>query len=476
MLRRNSFTYLLFFSIDITLTISALQLAKWLREVIPIGVYLDEPLVFSPWLYLIIPLVWMIVFGALRVYNPARSLHYASVVDLPAVWGAIIGASLIFAGIAYLLFRELSRFLFFYFLVLDLIFLSGWRWLLPGFPGLARWLYRADQRRVLIVGVGPVGQELARAMTKHSSINLTLIGFADEGYKAGRPGQVCLNYPILGGLDDVPDLVRAYQLQEVIFALPPAQQADLRMLVMTLHAAPVNLRLVPDVFDLIFLQASVETFEGIPLIGLREPAIQGLDRLVKRLFDVAVSTLLLVILSPLMLLFALLIKLDSSGPVLFRQQRVGEGGRLFWMYKFRSMVDGADKEEPYLFQETAEGLPVLVKTPNDTRVTRLGHFFRRTSLDELPQLFNVLKGEMSLVGPRPELPWVVERYELWQRKRFAVPQGMTGWWQVNGRMNRATPQERAEDDLFYIKNYSFWLDMRILWKTIQVVILGDGAY
>jgi exopolysaccharide biosynthesis polyprenyl glycosylphosphotransferase len=230
------------------------------------------------------------------------------------------------------------------------------------------------------------------------------------------------------------------------------------------------------VFDLIFLQASVETFAGIPLIGLREPAIQGLDRLVKRLFDLGISILLLAILSPLLLLLAMLIKLDSRGPVFFRQRRVGEGGRLFWMVKFRSMVEGADKEERHLLQETAEGPPVWAKTPQDARITRLGHFFRRTSLDELPQLFNVLKGEMSLVGPRPELPGVVERYEVWQRKRFAVPQGMTGWWQVNGRMNRATPQERAEDDLFYIKNYSFWLDLRILWKTIQAVILGEGAY
>jgi exopolysaccharide biosynthesis polyprenyl glycosylphosphotransferase len=488
MFKRDSLTYLLFFSIDILLTISALQLAKWLREIIPLGVYLDEPLVFSPWLYLIVPLVWIVVFGALRVYSPTRSLHYASAADLPAVWGAIIGASLIFAGIAYLLFRELSRFLFFYFLILELILLSSWRWLLPRFPALARRLYRADQRRVLIVGAGSVGQELARAMINHSLPNLTLVGFADDETKMDYPAksdagiaaieqsQSCLGYPILGGMDDVPRLVREYQLQEVIFALPPAKQADLRTLVMALHTTPVNLRLVPDVFDLIFLQASVETFEGIPLIGLREPAIQGLDRLIKRLFDITVSIFLLIILAPLMALFALLIKLDSAGPVFFRQQRVGEGGRLFWMYKFRSMVDGADKAEPYLVQKTTEGLPTLIKTPGDSRITPLGHFFRRTSLDELPQLFNVLKGEMSLVGPRPELPWVVERYELWQRKRFAVPQGMTGWWQVNGRMNRATPQERAEDDLFYIKNYSFWLDLRILWKTIQAVILGDGAY
>lgn len=207
----------------------------------------------------------------------------------------------------------------------------------------------------------------------------------------------------------------------------------------------------------------------------RESAIQGLDRFVKRLFDLLVGTLMLALFWPVMLTLALLIKLDSPGPILFKQQRVGEGGRLFWMYKFRSMVEGADKQEPRLVQKTAAG-PLLAKTPNDTRITRLGHFLRRTSLDELPQLFNVLRGDMSLVGPRPELPWLVERYPPWQRKRFAVPQGMTGWWQVNGRMRRADPQQRAEDDLFYIRNYSLWLDLRILWKTIQAVIHGEGAY
>jgi lipopolysaccharide/colanic/teichoic acid biosynthesis glycosyltransferase len=146
------------------------------------------------------------------------------------------------------------------------------------------------------------------------------------------------------------------------------------------------------------------------------------------------------------------------------------------MYKFRSMVDGAEQEETGLLQKTAEGLPVFAKTRQDSRITNLGRFLRRTSLDELPQLFNVLKGEMSLVGPRPEIPGVVEMYEPWQRKRFAVPQGMTGWWQVNGRMKRADPRQRTEDDLFYIRNYSLWLDLRILWKTVQAVIHGEGAY
>jgi lipopolysaccharide/colanic/teichoic acid biosynthesis glycosyltransferase len=173
-------------------------------------------------------------------------------------------------------------------------------------------------------------------------------------------------------------------------------------------------------------------------------------------------------------LTALLIKLDSPGPVFFRQQRVGENGRIFRMYKFRSMVVGAEKLQHKVNGEDENG-NVIHKSEDDPRVTRVGRFLRRTSLDELPQLINVLKGEMSLVGPRPELPWLVGQYELWQRKRFAVPQGMTGWWQVNGRSDKPM-HLYTEDDLYYIQNYSLWMDIYILLKTSWVVLRGKGAY
>lgn len=146
------------------------------------------------------------------------------------------------------------------------------------------------------------------------------------------------------------------------------------------------------------------------------------------------------------------------------------------MLKFRTMYAGAEAQEQRRVQETDHGPPTLVKQPDDPRITPVGRALRRFSIDELPQLFNVLKGDMSLVGPRPELPWLVERYEPWHRKRFAVPQGMTGWWQVNGRSDRADYALRMEDDLYYIRNWSVWLDLRILWMTFRAVIRGDGAY
>jgi lipopolysaccharide/colanic/teichoic acid biosynthesis glycosyltransferase len=172
---------------------------------------------------------------------------------------------------------------------------------------------------------------------------------------------------------------------------------------------------------------------------------------------------------------AIAIKLDSPGPVIFGQTRVGENGKLFKMLKFRSMIKDADKMRHVIESVDEKGRIVQDKRKPDPRITRVGRFLRRTSLDELPQLFNVLKGEMSLVGPRPEMPHLVDQYELWQRRRFSVPQGITGWWQVNGRSNKPMHQH-TEDDLYYVQNYSLWLDILILLKTVLAVLQRKGAY
>ena len=176
----------------------------------------------------------------------------------------------------------------------------------------------------------------------------------------------------------------------------------------------------------------------------------------------------------IVLVLTILIKLDSKGPAIFKQQRVGGNCETFFMYKFRSMVEDAEARLSEVVVETEKG-QLLHKFRDDPRITRVGRFLRRTSLDELPQLFNVIKGEMSLVGPRPELPFLVERYQPWQRKRFAVPPGLTGWWQIRGRSQRSM-YLHVQDDLYYTQNYSLLLDLQIVWKTIAVVLRGKGAY
>jgi exopolysaccharide biosynthesis polyprenyl glycosylphosphotransferase len=279
---------------------------------------------------------------------------------------------------------------------------------------------------------------------------------------------------VLGSVDDAARVVRAYHIHEVIVALPLRAHSKLAELVTSLQDMSVNVRVVPDFYDLVFLRSRVEDFGGMPLITLREPALDPFQRAIKRAFDLVVGGLLLLLSLPLMGLIALAIKGDSPGPVFFKQQRVGEGGRLFEMLKFRSMVADAEAHQAEVFSYTPEG-QVIHKQPRDPRITRVGRFIRRISLDELPQLINVLRGEMSLVGPRPELPWLVERYEPWQRKRFEVPPGITGWWQVNGRSDKPM-HLYTEEDLYYIKHYSLLLDVQILWKTLGVVLRRKGAY
>ena len=457
---------------DMALTALALHLAKVLRLTLPFGVHLMGPLAFGPWFYLLVPAIWALAFLALHVYDPARALRYLG--DVQAVWSAVTWASLVFAGVAYLFFREFSRVLFFYFYLLDLAFLLGWRvilqWLLR--LGLGRGL--VEPRRVLVAGAGEVGQKLWRAIHDYRWTGLELVGYVDDD--EAKQGRTFAGCPVLGTLEDVGAIVSQYAVDEVILALPPRAQRRARQAILALQEMPVNVRVVPDVFDLVFIRASVEEFAGIPLIGLREPAIEGPDRVVKRLFDLVVGGLALVLLSPLMLVAALMVRIDSPGPILLRQQRIGEGGRPFQMLKFRTMYVGAESEEQRLARETGQGPPTFAKQPDDPRITRVGHVLRRFSIDELPQLLNVLRGDMSLVGPRPELPWLVERYEPWHRKRFAVPQGMTGWWQINGRSDRADYTLRVEDDLYYIRNWSMWLDLRILWMTVGAVLRGEGAY
>jgi exopolysaccharide biosynthesis polyprenyl glycosylphosphotransferase len=269
-------------------------------------------------------------------------------------------------------------------------------------------------------------------------------------------------------------VVTNQRINEIIFALPREAYHQLANLVTDLQDLAVNVRVVPDFFDLVFLRSAVEDLGDMPLVTLREPALDPLQRLLKRLFDLLLSGLALLFTLPLMAVIAVLIRLDSPGPVIFKQRRVGEHGNIFSIYKFRTMVHDPETYDGQMPHKLVDGQPVH-KFYDDPRVTRIGHFLRRTSLDELPQFINILKGEMSLVGPRPELPWLVEMYEPWQRKRFEVPQGLTGWWQVNGRSDRPMHLHTA-DDLYYIKNYSLWLDLQILWRTIRAVIERRGSF
>ena len=277
-----------------------------------------------------------------------------------------------------------------------------------------------------------------------------------------------------GPIKDIRSVIAESAATDVVIALPYSVYQRMGEVVSLTKDLPVKVWIALGFFDLALYKTNIEDFAGIPMLDLRAPALSDYQLLVKRGFDLFFGSIALLLLLPLMGLIALVIWLDDGRPILFRQQRAGENGRIFEMYKFRTMVKDAEALRA-LVEQTDENGNLIHKTENDPRVTRSGRILRRLSLDELPQFFNVVMGTMSLVGPRPEMPYLVEKYQEWQRKRFAVPPGLTGWWQVNGRSDKPM-HLNTEDDLYYIQNYSLWLDIQILIRTAWTVVLGRGAY
>ena len=472
MLRREddaNFVIYAYFS-DLVLTMLALHLAYIVRISLPWGVALTAAdIEFTPALYITVVAIWTLVFFLFNIYDARHTLR--AVGELQALLLAVSLAAFVFAGVLYLSYRDLPRLLFIYFAIADVIFLVGYRWALRV---SLRWAgaRQLSVRRILVIGAGRVGQTVGWRIQEETWTGLELVGYLDDD--VNKIGKTYANARVLGSLSGALAVVDQLQVDEVVFALPLHAHEELRRLVIALQEHPVGVRVVPDVLDLAFFRASMDDWDGIPLIGLRDPAISGFNRIIKRIFDLVVASLMLLISWPVMLAVAIAIKLDSPGPAILRQERVGENGRLFHVYKFRSMVQDADKRLPEVVEENEQG-QIVHKRQDDPRITRVGRFIRRTSLDELPQLINVLKGEMSMVGPRPELPFIVARYEAWQHKRFAVPPGITGWWQISGRSDKPM-HLHTEDDLYYISHYSPLLDLQILWRTIGVVLKGKGAY
>jgi len=454
--------------LDMGVTLLALYLAVSLRPILPQFPFLvPVPEMNLPlWIYLVVPPLWVLVFLVASVYDPKRI--YKIVDELQTVSLASLLAALLCAGLFFLFFRDFSRWLFATFFVLNIIFLFGWR-------VIARLSWRilqipAEERRVLIVGAGDLGRRVGELVNEYDWDGLSLIGYLDDNPHTLQQDKI----PVLGKIHDARRIVIQKKINDVVIALPQRAYGKVNDLVHDMHDLPLLMRVVPDYYSLSLYQATVEDFAGVPMINLRDPALNDVQRSVKRIFDLLIGGILMLFILPMLCAVALAIKLDSKGPTFFRQQRVGENGRLFGMYKFRSMIAGAETMQEQLTSTDEHG-NIVYKRKDDPRVTRVGRVLRRSSLDELPQLLNVLIGDMSLVGPRPELPMMVRQYEPWQHKRFAVPQGMTGWWQITGRSDKPL-HLKAEDDIYYIQNYSLWMDIYILLKTPWVVLRGIGAY
>jgi exopolysaccharide biosynthesis polyprenyl glycosylphosphotransferase len=471
MLRRFSIDFAIFsMFLDGLLVILGLKLAIHLRPLIgflPFTVDFKGPFNIPLYLYPVFSISWVLILVVFSAYDERRNIR---IVDefTGLTFGSLL-AGVALAGLLYLTSRDISRALYIEFVAITYLLLASYRI-------IYRLLYRAgilrsvQQRKVLIIGRGPVGIEIEKQINSYAKMGLTLIGYLDDD-----PAKSYQYQDVLGKLDTAKTIIINNQIEEVVLALPRKAYERTNQLVAELSDLPVKIWVIPDYFSLILSRATVEEFAGMPMIDLRAPMLRDSQRLIKRIFDITISIFAMPFMLPIMAVISLWIRLDSPGPIIFKQIRVGENGRLFGMYKFRSMVVDAENLRHLVEGVDENGRIIQNKSAQDPRITRVGRFIRKTSLDEFPNIFNVLKGEMSIVGPRPELPYMVDHYEPWQRKRFTVPQGMTGWWQVNGRSDKPMYLS-TEDDLYYVQNYSLWLDLEIVWKTVWIVLRRKGAY
>jgi exopolysaccharide biosynthesis polyprenyl glycosylphosphotransferase len=331
----------------------------------------------------------------------------------------------------------------------------------------------ATARRVVVQGTGTWARTLIEEFEANPELGYSTAGFIEDrdGKKSIKVGG--RRIPKLGGTGDILGLVNRVPFDDLIITEPTELRSELVDFVEVCHELDIVVRLVPDLYGILYQAQHIEELGGMPVIQVNEISIVGMARFLKHCEDFIVAVGALLVLSPLLLLTALAIKLESPGPVLFRQKRTGKNGRHFWMYKFRSMHQDAEARRAALAAANESDGP-LFKMKNDPRVTRVGRIIRKLSIDELPQLINVLKGEMSLIGPRP-LPAVdVARPGQWEGARFSATPGITGLWQVN-RVTHSS-EEMLRWDLYYIENWSLWLDFQIFLKTIGVVLMGKGAY
>ncbi|HEX2037708.1 MAG TPA: undecaprenyl-phosphate glucose phosphotransferase [Chloroflexota bacterium] len=321
-------------------------------------------------------------------------------------------------------------------------------------------------RAVLIVGAGEAGQRVARHFAQTSQLGYRVVGFLDDTLSPGE--WPVADAPVVGRLQDFDHVLARLQPDEVILADPTLSNQELLGIVNRCEGQPVAIRIFPDVFQMLFSEAAVVNLHGLTLVGIRATELDWWERTLKRWFDLVFSLAVLIVSSPIMLLIALLVKLDSPGPVFHVQERVGQDGKRFHMIKFRSMIQDAEATTGRFWT-----------VPDDPRRTRVGSWLRRFSLDEWPNFINVLIGDMSVVGPRAERPMFVAQFS--ERvpdylKRLRVKAGVTGWAQVNGLRGDVPIEERTKYDLYYVDNWSLWLDIKIIVRTVLRIIRDPAAY
>jgi Undecaprenyl-phosphate glucose phosphotransferase len=427
----------------------------------------------------VLPLIGLVVPIAFQIHGMYRLRRHRSRVD--DFFGVFVGSVIaVVLGIVSTLYVqtyflppelkergafEVSQVVWALFLLLNTLLCYGVRELVREVFE-RRWRAGIGLKRVLIAGSGDLGRLVADKALQHRELGYRVVGFLDDRAEQDHLGYRGL--PLLGTLGDVGDLLHREQIDLLYITLPLEEHVKMLSLIEAAGRECVEVKVVPDLLQFIALKAGLEDLDGVPIISVNDVPLHGMNSALKRVIDVGLSAAALATLSAPMAAIALLVRYSSPGPVLYRQERMGLDGRPFTVYKFRSMHNQAE----------ADTGPVWARD-NDPRRTLLGSWLRRFNLDELPQLWNVLRGDMSLVGPRPERPYFVEKFKHrfpQYMLRHKVKAGMTGWAQVNGWRGNTSIEKRIEFDLYYIENWSVALDFRILWLTVVRGLFQTHAY
>ncbi len=432
---------------DLVLTTASFFLAYWFRSFFELEGHTVMPVQIYLWLLAIILPTWAILLPLFRVYSEPT---LAPLTQIARLSKAIVVAWLVMAALISFLNPDRSnRFIVGFTLAINYILLVSYRVLLMNVTKHA-----LDVRNVAVVGNGASAEAFARTIEQHRIWGLKMVGVFRR--------------------EDVRGLLENGGVDELILVVDQESLNEFTDTFLLCEDHGVTARVVLNFFPHSIARMELSEFDGFPLLSFSTTPTNEALMFVRRILDIVLATIILVIFGPLVMIpTALLIKLTSPGPVLFKQKRCGLNGRQFVMYKFRSMIDNAEQLRVELEALNEMDGPVF-KSSRDPRITAIGKIIRRFSVDELPQIFNVLRGDMSLVGPRPPLPQEVARYERWQRRRLSMKPGMTCLWQISGR-NEVSFEDWMKLDLTYIDNWSLLLDLKILLKTVPVVLLGRGA-
>ena len=415
-------------------------------------------------------LIWVIIFNKLKTYAYQRftSLHR----EISLVFKTtVLGIFIFFTAIFLFRFKYIPRAYVFIFAIINFIFLVTEKLILFNIARIIRKKGK-DRKNILVVGNGDKATKFVQTVENNMGWGLDIIGFLSN--KKNEIGQTLFGKKILGTFSDIIDVLHNKIIDEVIICVSFEDFAVIREILEVCEKEGVQVRLSSDFFGYLVKGVTVDYIHNIPIVSVYTVPYDEWTLYIKRLMDICISAVLLLALSPLFFLIAFLIKLTSDGPIFYEWNVVGLNKKPFKSWKFRTMVSNADEQKENLKDMNEMKGPVF-KIKRDPRITKIGRLLRKYSLDELPQLWSVLKGDMSLVGPRPSFPYELKRFESWHRRKLSIKPGITCLWQIKGRNKINDFDEWAKLDLEYIDNWSIWLDLKILLMTIPVVLTGRGA-